>query len=354
MIHKLMVAAAVLALTAALPGASAAEGQVIGMSAVSRQVANLDRSIAYYEAMGMKVSAPPAGWTADPLYQQLFRAPGAEWRTAWMTADSGLYMAPFTLVLREFRGIDRQDWSGLKTWSPGMSHIGYFSLTPRADWEALRAKGLLRPKSAGGDLYIQPNLEFGLMVDPDGMGVEVRSLPRQGGVARSAGTVTGRPGFSHSALVVRDIERTKRFYEVLGLTFPAGYDRWTAGEFSEKTWSLPKGTEVQVVYAYGPAATSAAPAPGAELRSAAAQMPIEFVAFKSLGLDEAGGAGSRFYDIAVHAVVYEVRGIEDVRRALLAAGGTAWTDGIVTLPRGDRATIVRDPDGGFLQLLQRP
>src|SRR6266576_967300 len=96
---------------------------VLGLAFVGHQVADLERSIKFFEAIDFKVVEGPGNWTVDKELNKLGNTPGAESRTAIMKVQSSVSDIPFTLVLRQYRGIERQDWSKLSSWNLLASHI---------------------------------------------------------------------------------------------------------------------------------------------------------------------------------------------------------------------------------------
>lgn len=96
---------------------------VLGLAFVGHQVSDLERSIKFFEAIDFKVAEGPSGWTVDKELNKLGNTPGAESRTATMKVQSSVSDVPFTLILRQYRGIARQDWSRIKSWDLLSSHI---------------------------------------------------------------------------------------------------------------------------------------------------------------------------------------------------------------------------------------
>src|SRR5580700_9939908 len=96
---------------------------VLGLAFVGHQVSDLERSIKFFEAIDFKVVEGPGAWTVDKELNKLGNTPGAESRTAIMKVQSSVSDVPFTLVLRQYRGIQRQDWSKLKSWDLLGNHI---------------------------------------------------------------------------------------------------------------------------------------------------------------------------------------------------------------------------------------
>src|SRR5579871_6383411 len=96
---------------------------VLGLAFVGHQVADLERSIQFFKAIDFQVVEGPGAWTVDKEVNKLGNTPGAQSRTATMRVQSSVSDVPFTLVLREYRGIQRQDWSKANTWDLLSSHI---------------------------------------------------------------------------------------------------------------------------------------------------------------------------------------------------------------------------------------
>src|SRR3954451_8480271 len=78
---------------------------VLGMILVGHQVSDLERSIKFFEAIDFKLVEGPGTWTVDKELNRLGNTPGAESRTATMKVQSSVSDIPFTLVLRQYRGI---------------------------------------------------------------------------------------------------------------------------------------------------------------------------------------------------------------------------------------------------------
>ena len=92
---------------------------VMGVQSVGRHVANLDRAVEFYKAIGFAhMRTDLERWGAENAESRLY-ATGAAWcRSASMTIKSAATGQPFEVLLREFGGISRSDWSGL----PGDGH----------------------------------------------------------------------------------------------------------------------------------------------------------------------------------------------------------------------------------------
>lgn len=84
---------------------SARPSDVVGLAFVGHQVSDLERSIKFFEAIDFKLVEGPGNWTVDKELNKLGNTPGAESRTATMSVQSSVSDVPFTLVLRQYRGI---------------------------------------------------------------------------------------------------------------------------------------------------------------------------------------------------------------------------------------------------------
>ena len=130
----IVVAAAVFAVTMATvglarPSARAANAAadtgsplVLGMAFDGHQVANLDTTVKFYETLGYPV-ASRTDWKVDKIANELGGTKGAQSRTAIINMPSSVSDKPFPLILREYRGIPRQDWSKLNSAALGAGHM---------------------------------------------------------------------------------------------------------------------------------------------------------------------------------------------------------------------------------------
>src|SRR5580692_11828786 len=154
---------------------------VQGLAFVGHQVSDLERSIKFFEAISFKVVDGPSEWTVDKELNKLGNTPQAESRTATMTVQSSVSDIPFTLVLRQYRGIERQDWSRLSSWNLLASHIDLTidgSVSPLLDkLEGLKmlvmpeVQGLPNPRRQEG------YRRFAFIQDPDGLTLEYFGKP---------------------------------------------------------------------------------------------------------------------------------------------------------------------------------
>ncbi len=165
--------------TASLAGtpkarAAGKEAKVLGMAFDGHQVSNLDNSIKFYEALDFHLSGKPTGWAVDKVANRLGGTKGVESRTAIMTIQSSVSDKPFNLILREYRGIDRKNWSGLSS-SDLLS--GHMDLTVQGDctptMDKLKAINMLKQPPMnlpGGGAAPNGPRRFVFVQDPAGSG----------------------------------------------------------------------------------------------------------------------------------------------------------------------------------------
>src|SRR5262245_13537999 len=217
------VAAAVVSLfTLAAPASaqSAATGaqaqpKVVGMTFIGRSVSDLDKSIAFYKAIGFTqdMQANPA-WRKDEITEQIYGikgAKGVETRMAKMAINSNSSGQVFNVYLREFRGLPRKKLSGYDAWEPGAAHFGLVVPDANKLWAELEANGLLKARSWGGELIAPPGQTkkmLAYLTDPDGLDIEIIDQ-RPATAERPAMT----PGISHVGLIILDSEKARGFYE---------------------------------------------------------------------------------------------------------------------------------------------
>ncbi len=322
-------------------------GKVTGLAFDGRMVANLEKSIKYYKAVGFTVVGSEAPrWTKDSAENHLFKTKGAKCRTATLQIGSALSDKPFTLILREYKGIERKSRGDLKPWDPTASHIDLTVADPDALWEQLRAAGELRPLTEGGKIIKFPGQTTGgaaYMLDPDGMDVEIigqrPNMPAANGRPASEAT---RPGFDHIGLIVVNFDKAVPFYGgLLGEKFPPAPTQWFNIDFLNAMING-KGNILRMYN--GTFAEALAPD---------ARMRFELIEFQNVGKKQFDRY--KFADIGVNYIGLQVENLDALYARLKAAGVDVWSEGgIVKLKDGTRAAVVRDPDvGGFVELLEK-
>jgi hypothetical protein len=159
---------------------------VVGLAFVGHQVSDLERSIKFFEAIDFKVVEGPSNWSIDQELNKLGNTPRAESRTAVMKVQSSVSDLPFTLVLRQYRGIQRQDWSKLNSWDLLASHIDLTvdgSVSALLDkLEALNMLKLPEVQGLPNPRQQQGFRRFAFIQDPDGLTIEYfgKPIPKPG------------------------------------------------------------------------------------------------------------------------------------------------------------------------------
>jgi catechol 2,3-dioxygenase-like lactoylglutathione lyase family enzyme len=318
---------------------------MVGLALVGHQVADLERSIRFFEAIDFKVAEGPSAWTVDKELNKLGNTPGAESRTATMKVQSSVSDVPFTLVLRQYRGIPRQDWSMLPSWNLLASHIDLTvdgSVSVLLD--KLEAQNLLKMPEVQGlpNPRKQPEFRrFAFIQDPDGLTLEYFSkpIPKPGDpppapmVSNSSATGANmdrlgkQAGFNHFAVNVIDPEKARDFYgKVLGGDYPP-FQNTGAKQIMQNGW-FPQATtknNVRIELGYFVVNKDQTPPP------------------------------IKFQDINANFAGLQVSNIESAYARAKQNGAITVSDGgIVDFHKG-KAVVMRDPDvGGYFMLWQPP
>lgn len=310
---------------------------------VGHHVADLERSIKYFEAIDFKVTEGPGAWTVDKELNRLGNTPGAESRTVTMKVQSSVSDVPFTLVLRQYRGIQRQDWSKLESWDLLSSHI---------DMTVEGSVSTLLDKLEGLNLLKMPEIQglpnprqqqgfrrYAFITDPDGLTVENfgKPVPKPGDppppatVSNSSATAQNidrlgkQTGFNHYAVNVMDPQKARDFYiKVLGGDYPP-IENPDAKQIMQNGW-------------YPQATTSN-------------NLRIELVWF---ALNKGKPVPPmKFQDVNANYSGFQVSNIETAYARAKANGAVTVSEGgIVNFHKG-RAVMIRDSDvGGYIMLWQ--
>lgn len=316
---------------------------VVGLALVGHQVSNLERSIQFFEAIDFTLAEGPTAWKADKEVNQLGNTPGAETRTAVMRVQSSVSDVPFTLILRQYRGVPRQDWSKRNTWDLLSSHI---DLTYNGNVSDLL------DKLEAQHLLVMPNINglpnprrqdgfrrFAFIEDPDGLLIEYFSkpIPKPGdppppptvsnssATARNIDRLGKQAGFNHYAVNVLDAEKARDFYtKVLGGDYPPITDPG-AKQIMQNGWYPQAGTHnnLRVELVYFSQNQGQSPPP------------------------------MKLQDINANYSGFQVSNIETAyARAKQNGAITVSNGGIVKYQKG-RAVMIRDSDvGGYIMLWQ--
>jgi catechol 2,3-dioxygenase-like lactoylglutathione lyase family enzyme len=320
---------------------------VMGMAFDGHQAANLDATVKFYETLGYPV-ASRTDWKVDKVANELGGTKGAESRTAIINVPSSVSDKPFPLILREYRGIERKDWSNLTSSDLGAGHM---DVTVMDDcnpvMDKLKAVGLLKVPNMtlpGGPAPPNGPRRFVFIQDPDGWYIELfaKMKPAPGApppgplLSNSSATMQNierwgkQEGFNHIGLNVIDPAKALAFYQgILGGDYPP----------------LPP-----------PAAPGGRPAMtmlNGWYPQAGTDQNVRLELLGSPQNRDKQAPDQHFADIGTNYVGFEVTDIDAVYAKVKAGGATTISEGgIVKTPDG-RAVVVKDPDvGGFVELWQ--
>jgi catechol 2,3-dioxygenase-like lactoylglutathione lyase family enzyme len=323
-------------------------GHVVGIGFVGRLVSDLDKSVAFYKAIGFSQdpAADPA-WRRDEVVERLYGIGAVQTRMAKMFVQNVASGQRFAVYLRELKGISRRNSSAHTAWDPGVSHFGLVVPDAQAVWAQLREKGLLHARSWGGELIAPPGETRGMlayMTDPDGLDIEIiEQRPASAATDGRAARAALLPGVNHVGLVALDSERAKAFYGTLfGGVLLNAESPWLKGDFFDSA----VGGHGNILRFFNESfAEAAAPA--------GPKMHFELVEFQNRKIPLPERA---ITDVGVGYVGFEVEGLDAfVARAKTAGARTVSDEGIVTMRSGTREIMLRDPDvGGFVELYEHP
>jgi catechol 2,3-dioxygenase-like lactoylglutathione lyase family enzyme len=317
---------------------------VVGLALVGHQVSDLERSIKFFEAIDFKVIEGPSAWAVDKELNKLGNTPGAESRTATMKIQSSVSDVPFTLVLRQYRGIQRQDWSQLSSWNLLASHID-LTVDGSASQllDKLEALNMLKMPEVNG----LPNprrqegfRRYAFIQDPDGLVIEYfgKPIPRPGDppaaptVSNSSATSANidrlgkQAGFNHYATNIIDPRKALDFYgKVLGGDYAPLDGRPTAAQVMLNGWFPQATTNNNLRIELGLFALNEGKTPP----------PI------------------KFQDINANFAGIQVRNIESAYARAREHGAITVSEGGIIDFHNGRAVLIRDSDvGGYIMLWQ--
>lgn len=323
--------------------APADAGNVVGIGFVGRMVADLDKSVAFYKAIGFQQdpAANPA-WRKDEVIEALYDIKGVETRMAKMYVDNAASGQRFVVYLRELKGLKRKNMSDHTAWEPAATHFGLVVPDANKLWSQLQAGGMLRARSWEGKLIAPPGQTKGMlayMTDPDGLDIEIidqrPAAPAENGRPARPAML---PGVSHVGLIVLDSNKARSFYERLfGGQLQSKEAPWLKGDFYDSA----VGGHGNILRFYNLSFPEAS-APGS-------RMNLELVEFQNR---KKPVESHNITDIGVGYVGFEVQGLDAfLKRAIAAGAKPVSKHGIVTMKSGTREVMVRDPDVGMFVLL---
>jgi uncharacterized glyoxalase superfamily protein PhnB len=338
------------------------KGKVLGIAFDGHQISNLDNSIKFYEALDFHLQGKATNWAVDKVANALGGTKGAESRKAIMIAQSSVSDKPFPVILREYRGIDRKDWSGLSS-SDLLS--GHMDLTVQGDctpsMDKLKAINMLRQPPmnlpGGGGQQNGPR-RFVFVQDPDGWFIELFAImpPAPGApppptpVSNSTATNANidrlgkQSGFNHIGLNIVDPKKAMAFYQdVLGGDYPPLAPPSAPPAAPPPTppaggAARPAGPRMNMMNGWFPQAGTTG------------NVRLELIGFPQPAGKETPPA-QHFQDINVNYVGFQVSDIDAVYARAKAAGAITVSEGGIVKVSDGRAVMLRDPDvGGFLEL----
>jgi catechol 2,3-dioxygenase-like lactoylglutathione lyase family enzyme len=319
--------------------------EVLGMAFDGHNVSNLEKSVKFYEVLDFHLQGKITDWKVDKVANALGGTPGAESRTAIMVGQSSVSSKPFDLILREYRGIQRKDWSDLDSAALGAGHM---DLTVKDDcnpvMDKLKAAGMLKVPQMGFPAGpANGPRRFVFVQDPDGWFIELFALPTP-----PPGAPPAAPKVSNSSATMQNIDR---------LGYQTGFNHIGLNVINpEKALGFYKDI---MGGDYAPLETPKPGAPPARMTMMNGWFPQAGTG-GNVRLELLGNGQNRdkqppdqhFADINVNYVGFQVSDLDSVWAKAKEDGAKTISDGIVKVKDG-RAVMLQDPDvGGFLELWQ--
>lgn len=330
-----------------------AQARFVGITSVGRVVSNLERSVAFYRALGFHLHPTGArGWRRDRAMNRIYgiRRSKAVTRVAKLSIDAVGRDQKFMLYLREFRGIRRTNLSDHTAWEPGVSHFGLVPADADALWSQLAAKGLLRARSWGEALIAPPGQTQGVVAyitDPDGIDIEIiRKRPAAAAADGRPARPACLPGLNHVGLVVLHAVKERAFYErALGAKLCNARAPWLKGDFFDGA----VGGHGNILRIYN---ESFPFVPERRSGKPSRRMNFELIEFKNR---KKPVRQSRITDIGVGCVRMQTNDLDALLLRAQAAGAKVISDGVVPMNDGTRIATISDPGvGGFIELFEPP
>jgi catechol 2,3-dioxygenase-like lactoylglutathione lyase family enzyme len=324
---------------------SSDQGKVLGLAFVGRMVSDLDRSVAFYKAIGFSQDpAANSAWREDDVIERLYGVSGIQTRMAKMYVNNTSSGRRFVVYLRELKGLPRKNLSDHTAWDPGVTHFGLIVPDADAVWQRLRAEGMLKARSWGAKLIAPPGQTKGLlayMTDPDGLDIELigerPAAPAENGRPARPALL---PGVSHVGVVILDSDKEKAFYGTLfGGQLQSNESPWLKGDFYDSA----VGGHGNILRFFNESFPEAA--------APSSQLYLELVEFQNR---KKPVEPAQITDIGVGYVGFQVQNLDAFLQRVEAAGAQPVSNsGIVTMRGGTREVMVRDPDVGmFVELFE--
>ena len=311
--------------TAARGTGPAPAGAVVGIGPYLHLVADLDKSLEFYQAvLGTEAAgtAETRAWGHNEPVAVMYGAPGAELRTATVPVPGS--EMPVELVA--FRGLARPRVEP-RVYDPGAALLLVFVRDINAAVSAATAHGgsILTP--TGKPVVVRDRNQFIIVRDPDGFFVELLQTDPPPAGAASGNAVAAR--FRTTALNAEESVRCYR--DALGFQLP---DIRPFGD--DPVLGGMTGLGV------------------AKTRLVTSIVPGSAMTFEVLEFDQTGRTRTRgnIHGVGASMLRLRVGDIDAVFAKIKAAGGTPVTPQPVTLKDNRRMVIVEDLDGLFVQLWQ--
>jgi catechol 2,3-dioxygenase-like lactoylglutathione lyase family enzyme len=327
------------------PTPQAQQGKVVGLAFQSISVSNLERSVAYYKALGFDpIGDEKSPWIKDEPANRLYRTPGAMCRTARLSLPSNGSGQPFLLLLREYKDFKRNSRADYPARNPSSAHFGM--VVPDADalWAHVKTSGMLRALSWDSKLVRMPGQSSGgiaYVMDPDGFNIEIIGV-KMPPAAAGQKTPQDRPSFHHVGLAVLNSAKSMDFYGgVLSAKFPKVLPDWVGGDMYDAAVGG-HGFVIRLINGSYP-----------ETAAPQSDMRFELVEYRKPIRPDVDAYS--ISDIAVSSVGLEVVGLDALYSRLKSAGANVWpAEGALRKGDGTRAIVVRDPDvGAFVELFEK-
>jgi len=312
------------------PLQAAPAGDVLGVGNFAHIVEDLDTSLAFYrDVLGLEVGVMTE-FAASPAIQAMGDTPNAESRIATLKVP-GLELG---IELIEYRGIDRVAQHPNFV-DPGAANMAFRVRGLDALFPAIERFPGVKIITEGGKpvTLTTPNgtLHAVFLQDPDGFVVELVDSPDAQSVG-GAGSIIAGANFEPT---VADMTESVRFYnELLGFDFEF-VDTWN----SNRTMAATAG------------------APGADFRQTRTRIPgtavpMTLIEFRNI---PRGPHSARTQDPGTTVLQLIVRDVAGLTEKLKSAGVPIVSTGgtPVEVANGLDISIVRDPNGMLLELVQR-